>query len=89
MSAHIAPPTGTLTPVVIQELEYASDLLRRAEASISKEFDVLRGAGVKIDFLAASALSFTLVSMAVQCHMLALDARTFRASMDTCQKVAA
>jgi hypothetical protein len=77
------------TPVVITELEYASDLLRRAERSISREFDVLRGAGVKIDGLASSALCFTLMSMAVQCHMLALDARSARAAMamDTSQQV--
>lgn len=79
----IAPITlaNTPTPVVITELEYASDLLRRAEASISREFDVLRGAGVKIDGIATTALCFTLVSMAVQCHMLARDARAARATM--------
>ena len=81
MSTVATPQTPT--PVVIQELEYASDLLRRAETSITKEFDVLRAAGVKIDFLAASALSFTLVSMAVQCHMLALQATTQRAALGT------
>ena len=86
MTVATLPAARHLTPVIITEMEYASDLLRRAEAAITKEFAVLRAGGVQIDHTAASRLSFDLVSMAVQLHMLALQATEMRRamSMGTC-----
>lgn len=78
------PKRGT-TLVVVQELEFACDLLRRAQEAIDKEFRVLRGAGIVIDF-GAERVTGDLLNLAFDCYILAARAR---ASMDTSQKVAA
>lgn len=84
MTATVSMPR-VATPVIIQEMEYASDLLMRADAAITREFDVLRGAGVFIDFGASQALTIRLVQMAAQLHMLALQAVEMRRAANVAQ----
>lgn len=61
------------TPVILQEMAYAADLLLRAEQAIAREFDVLRAGGVVIDWNASQALSVSLVRMSAQLSMLGLQ----------------
>ncbi len=78
-------PKRGATLVVIQELEYACDMFRRIQEAIDKEFAVLRGAGIAIDF-GADRVTGDMLNLAFDCYMLAARARQ---SMDTSQKVAA
>lgn len=71
MSAAITLGTRPLSPVIIAELRYACDLLRRAQKAIDQEFAVLRAAGVQIE-AAADWVTMDLQNMAVQCHLLAV-----------------
>lgn len=77
------------TPVIIQEMEYASDLLMRADAAITREFDVLRAAGVLIDYTASQGLSVQMIRMAAMLHMLALQAVEIRRASNVAQGVPA
>ena len=69
--AQSAPPTET----IVKELEYASNLLLRADAAITREWDFLRGGGVHVDWTASLALSVALVGMAAQLGLLAMQCR--------------
>jgi hypothetical protein len=61
-------------------MQYACDLLRRAETAIAREFDVLRAAGVEIDWTASQGLCMGLVCMAMDLHILSLKATEGRAA---------
>lgn len=69
--AQPAPPSDT----IIKELEYASNLLLRADAAISREWEFLRGGGVHVDWTASLVLSVGLVGMAAQLSLLAMQCK--------------
>ncbi|MYM96252.1 hypothetical protein [Duganella vulcania] len=64
---------GEASPVIIQELKYAAQLLMRADAAIAKEFAVLRAGGVDIAWIITQALSAQLVTYAVDLQLLAVQ----------------
>lgn len=89
MTAATVSMPRVATPVIIQEMEYASDLLMRADAAITREFDVLRAGGVVIDFTASQGLSVQMIRMAAMLHMLALQAVEIRRAANVAQGVPA
>ncbi|HEX8611950.1 MAG TPA: hypothetical protein VF800_11745 [Telluria sp.] len=77
MTAQVCAPR-ICTPVTITEMHYARDLLMRADTAIAREFEVLRAAGVEIDWTASQGLSVRLMGMAIMLHTLALEATETR-----------
>jgi hypothetical protein len=61
-----------LTATHLTELHYAADFFQRAEKAISDELAVLRGTALEIDWLAAQALCFQLLGLALAARMRAL-----------------
>lgn len=58
-------PLPSVTDTVLTELDYAVDLFRRAERSVSAEMAVLRGLPLSIDWSAVASACFVLMSTAV------------------------
>jgi len=58
-------PLPTVTDTVLVELDYAVDLFRRAERSVSAEMAVLHGIPLSIDWSAVASACFVLMSTAV------------------------
>lgn len=68
------------TDVIIQEMQYAADILKRAEEAISREFSILRAGGVVIDWGVTQRLSWQLTAMRMDLSILALQALEARAA---------
>ncbi len=58
-------PLPSVTDTVLTELDYAVDLFRQAERSVSAEVAVLRGLSLSIDWSAVASACFVLMSTAV------------------------
>jgi hypothetical protein len=66
---HLVRARRPLTDAHLSELEYAVDLLRRADKGISAELAVLHGLDLEIDWGAVQRACCTLVSTAVLLHL--------------------
>jgi hypothetical protein len=68
-NTNTARPRRPLSDVALAEMEYAVDLLRRADVAISDELPVLRGLGLEIDWALIQRACNTLVQTAVLLHL--------------------
>lgn len=71
-------PLRTVTDTVLQEIDYAVDLFRRADSAVSGEVAILRALVPGIDWFAVHDASRTLLQAALGLHVYALQARAAR-----------
>jgi hypothetical protein len=56
---------------VLQELDHAADLFRRAERAISDEVAILQGLDLDVDWMAVRRACGVLMGVAIQAHIRA------------------
>lgn len=68
-----------LSPVVLEELEYAGHLFQRLQDAVENELAILQGAGITFIGYAAPRAAFDLADLSAQVRIQAMRARAGRA----------
>lgn len=69
-----------LTDSMLEEIDYAADLFRRADKALTAELDVLEGVDAEIDWKGAREACMRLLSLSVVLHIRAMHERERRAA---------